>query len=508
MRAAAVVLLAAAAVVATPACGGGTDEVVPADAAVDAAVDAPDLPPDPFEGMFDEGSEFPRARCRAGAMAGFARTNVWVPLGLRTDAPGGTLRTFVDGFLGEEQVPHTLTADDLIVRRSSFNAQSGRWSMRAIDVCDVLADGTLRGSIVQCYGETCWDPYELEVAPTHRIAGESEGQHLTLLGELALDGRPLNVRAAGDHAYLAMGGAGLRVVSVANPAAPVVVGSYVPAVDNYFNDVKLVEAAGRRYAVLAGSPVEVIDVTTPASPSLVATMATDAHTVFLDGTMAYSVDGMRAELDIFDIADPRAPIQRAAFEVPGLPSFSGFHDLYAAGGFVYLSTFGYGLVVVDARAPSAPVVAGMTAEDPSRRYWHSPWVTQVAGKPVIVHGDEFAGPESGVRLLDGDPASPTYLGTLGDWHLRDDISTHNVMAHGATVYLSHYQDGIRVLDITNPATPTQLGYFNTWSEDIATAAAFSGAIGLDLDVARRRIYVADLLRGFLVLQGTETVFPP
>lgn len=203
---------------ATPACGGG-DEFFPADAAVDAGTDASGLPPDPFEGLFDEGSEFPRTQCRAGAMTGFTRTNVWVPLGLRTDAPGGALRTFVDNFLDEEQAPHTLTDDDLIVRRASFNPFSSRWSLYAIDACDVLPDGTLRGSIVNCYDDECQDPYPFEVAPTRRIAGESEGQHLTLVGELALDGRPLSVRAAGDHAYLAMGVDGLRIVSVANPAA-------------------------------------------------------------------------------------------------------------------------------------------------------------------------------------------------------------------------------------------------------------------------------------------------
>jgi hypothetical protein len=492
--------------VVTPACGGSDERVPAVDAGV--AVDASDIPPDPFEGMFDEGSEFPRKQCRAGALAGFARDNVWVPLGLRTDAPGGALRTFVDDFLSEAQVPHTLTADDLIIRRSEFSRFAEEWRLTATDVCEVLADGTLRGSTVICSGERCFEPQPFSVAPTHRIAGEAEGMNLSLVGALALEGHPLNVRAAGDHAYLVMGERGLRIVSVANPAAPVLVGSYVPAQDNYFNDVKLIEAAGRRYAVLGGSPVEVIDVTAPSAPSLVATIATSSHTLFIDGTTVYVADGFSTTLTIVDITDPRAPVERSVLEVDAVPlNFGGFHDLHAAGGYVYLSTFLYGLVVVDARDPAAPVVAGMTEED-GTRYWHSPWLTQVANRPILLNGDEFAGPTSGVRLLDGDPASATYLDTIADWHLRDDISTHNVMARGATVYLTHYQDGVRVLDITNPAAPAQIGYFNTWSEDLATAAYFSGAIGLDVDPARRRIYVADLLRGFLVLEGTQAVFPP
>lgn len=133
-------------------------------------------------------------------------------------------------------------------------------------------------------------------------------------------------------------------------------------------------------------------------------------------------------------------------------------------------------------------------------------MAQVGARPVIANGDEGRG--SGLRLLDGDPASTTYLDTLGEWHLRDDISIHNIMARGSTVYLSHYQDGIRVLDISNPATPTVIAYYNTWIEETAIAAYYSSAIGIDLDPARRRIYVADTQRGLLVLEGTPAVFPP
>jgi hypothetical protein len=330
---------------------------------------------------------------------------------------------------------------------------------------------------------------------------------ITRLGELALDAPPMNVRVAGDVAYLAIavGTGGLRTVSIANPAAPVLLGSYVPAEPNYYNDVKLVDAGGRRYAVLAGSPSSVIDVTDPAAPSLVAQIAFNAHTLFIEGTMAYLVTGFDATLGIYDLADPRAPQERARFEVTTLALGSGFHDVHASGGVVYLSAYGHGLVVVDARAPAAPVVTGMTDKDPDGRYWHSPWLTQVGARPIILNGDEFA--PSQLRLLDGDPASATYLDTVGTWTLRDRISLHNVMARGSFVYLSHYQDGIRVLDISNPAAPQQVAYFNTWREETATAAFFSAAIGLDFDPVRRRLYVADTIRGFLVLEGTPALFP-
>jgi hypothetical protein len=490
-------------VVAFAACGG-SDEYVAPDAATDAAIDAP---PDPYEGMYDEGSDFPRTNCRAGALAGFARTNVWPLIGLRTDAPGGVLRTFVHyAGVEEEELPHILTDDDLIWRHTVFIPGEGRWLLEASDVCDVLADGTLRGTHLFCSApDACFPPRSFEVAPLHRIAGENESDGLTMVGELALGGRPLNVRVAGGVAYLPMGLDGMRVVSVANPAAPTVVGSYLPAVANYFNDVKLLDAGGRRYALLAGSPTEVIDVTTPASPSVVATIPVGAHTLFVEGTMVYLVEGSWPRLHIFDLADPRAPIRRANYTVPGLTASVAFHDLFVENGIAYVSAASFGLVVIDCRTPTAPVVMAQTDADPGGHYWHSPWRTQVGARTVIAHGDEGAG--SGLRLLEGDAASATFLDTLGEWHLRDEVSIHNVMARGATVYVAHYQDGIRVVDISNPAMPVQLGYFNTWREDRASAAYYSAAIGLDLDAANRRIYVADTIRGLLVLEGTSGLFP-
>lgn len=45
--------------------------------------------------------------------------------------------------------------------------------------------------------------------------------------------------------------------------------------------------------------------------------------------------------------------------------------------------------------------------------------------------------------------------------------------------------------------PVERGYFNTW--DPQDPDAGTGAIGLDLDVARKLVFVADLRRGLSIL---------
>lgn len=505
----ALVLLVLAVVLGAAACGddaGGDGDGGSADAAVDAPTDAPP-PPDPFEGMYDSPDDFPRTGCRPGALAGFALTELWPDLGLRTAIESGALVTYVTKLqVEEESVPHLLTADDLLVRVSSYSFSTNRWRLRSFDVCDVLPDGSLVGNWISCFessmGPRCYGPSDFTVAPLHRIAGEGEaGGGLSLLGEVALEGPSVNVRVSNGVAFVPMLSRGMRIVSVANPAAPAKLAWWLPAEDNYYNDVKIMTVGARRYAVLAGAPSDVVDVTDPAAPFLVAQLPTGAHTVDVEGSFAYFV-GSSKDLRIYDLAVPTAPVLRGELDIAMFAN--GTHDLTVRGGLAYISVPGEGLATVDCRNPDAPVeIARVTQDD--FRYWHSPWLTEVGGRTYAVHGDEGQGGK--LAVIDLDPTSPTFQQEVGIWTPRPEVSLHNVMARGNRIYLAHYQDGIRVLDISNPAMPTLLAYYNTWSEERAVAAAFSSAFGLDLDPAARRIYVADSIRGLIVLGGTTAVFP-
>lgn len=504
-----VALLVLVAALGAAACGddaGGDGDGGGVDAAVDAPTDAP-LPPNPFEGMFDSPDDFPRTGCRPGALAGFALTELWPDLALRTAIENGALVTYVTKLQVEEQVvPHLLTADDLLVRVSTYSTTSMRWRLRAFDVCDVLADGTLVGNSMSCSetstGPRCSGPFDFAAAPLHRIAGEAEaGGGLSLLGEVALEGPAVNVRVANGVAFLPMLSRGMRIVSVANPAAPVKLAWWLPAEDNYYNDVKIMTVGARRYAVLAGAPSDVVDVTDPAAPFLVAQLPTGAHTVDVEGSLAYFV-GSSQDLRIYDLSVPTAPVLRGELEIS--MSGNGTHDLTVRAGIAYVSVPYEGLATVDCTNPDAPQEVARVNQD-DFRYWHSPWLTDVGGREYIVHGDEGRGGK--LALIDMDQTSPTFQQEVGVWSPRPQVSLHNIMARGPRVYFAHYQDGIRVLDISNPATPTLLAYYNTWSEDRAVAAAFSSAFGLDLDPATRRIYVADSIRGLIVLGGDTAVFP-
>ena len=154
--------------------------------------------------------------------------------------------------------------------------------------------------------------------------------------------------------------------------------------------------------------------------------------------------------------------------------------------------------VVDVSIPAAPRRVGVF-EHYGETSSHSSAVTTVAGKRIAVHGDEQFGAH--VHIVDVTEGTPGFTHDLGEWQTRPEVSAHNIMASGRYAYLTHYQDGVRVLDLADPTAPVQVAWFNTWPGPVPGYgdSFFEAAVGLDLDLPAQRIYVADTHRGLLVL---------
>jgi hypothetical protein len=482
-------------------CGDGSTT---SDAGTDAPPPGVDAPLDPFAGMYDELSDFPRDDCTPGSLTGFSYAGIYRDIGLWTTFDG-ELRTYLAPSRVDVLVPHLLTPDDLLVRISSNG------SLIAIHACGADSDGTLHGSFFSCHEsiiEYC-TLRPMVASPLHRIAGEVEGLGLTRVGEWNGGGTwptslTTNVRVAGNVAYLSRAEDGIRIVSIANPAAPTDLGHFV-APGDYVNDLKLVVGDdSRRYVVTASFPCRTIDVTSPGAPELAAEIPVNAHSLFIEGQTAYFASGGFGPVEVYSLANPRAPVKLGEWEAP---EGAAYHDLYVSGGIAYLSeSSGGGLEIVDLRDPANPSRIGFEALD-GTRYWHSPWLTTVGGSPLVVHGDELSGADGGFSVIDADPASSTFMATVGTWTSpRAAVSIHNVMAFGSRVYLAHYYDGVRVIDLSDPTAPAQVGYYNTWIDGTGPAW-IGGAFGIDLDLAAQRIYVADSIRGLMILAGDATVFP-
>lgn len=403
--------------------------------------------------------------------------------------PGG----WADGY---DEVRTELTSDELFWRRA-WTDDEGVEHAEATRAC-VTADGSLAASVVRCQNLAC-ESVAAHLTRFGRIAGESEGDGLRLVGETAgTSGAAwsLNVRARGGYAYVAQRPGTLRVFDVRDPAAPREVGVYVHegATSADFNDLKLVEAGDRRYAILAGAATPIIDVTDPAAPVWVREIGEYSHSVFIDeqgGRQLLHLATYGRDVPVFDVTDPLAPAPLGRAQGP---KEMATHDLFADDGLLYANGIDGQFVVIDARTSigQATVLGSVPALSS-----HASWVGTVGERRIALHGDE--GRDAHLRIFDADPASPSFLTELGSWRTRPEVSIHNLMLVGSDAYIAHYQDGIRVVDVSDPAAPRTRAYFNVWDADTGDIGAFSGAVGLDVDAVAGLIYVADFHRGLLVL---------
>jgi hypothetical protein len=486
-------------------CGGNHD------AAPDASPDAVAVPevvpgctliPQPGANAFEHGSDFGAAV--PGTLAGWDPTGRWFLTGTSVGsvssyhfAPAGPGSVIVDR---DPTTPGTIDDTELF-QHTTVDVQ-GQLYIVAKRVSNRAADGSLRGERAVCDGGQCNVCTAKLVRATHN-ADEGEGDHLALLGQLDDPawgpGYTFNVRVMGTLAYLIRQD-GLHVIETADPAHPVELGHYQRSGAGYSNDVKLVDTGTKRYALIADYPVDVVDVTDPAAPHLAGQITEQAHTVAVEsrGGHVYAYFGnYNANCPIYDVTDPAAPIKLGSFHTTG----QLVHDLSVDQGIAYLNAWDAGFLVVDFTDPTNPALVGSWPHTPTRTS-HSNWTTTAAGRHIALHGEEAYGAH--LDIVDLDPQSPTFMQSFAQWKTRDYVSIHNIMIFGTKAYFTYYQDGVRVLDVADPAHPAQLGYYNTWDPqaDYTTSDFFEGAVGLDVDPARHLVFVADSPRGLLILQDT------
>ncbi len=370
------------------------------------------------------------------------------------------------------------------------------------------------GNLASAYGS--WDPDRGFLASTGvgtRFGlkdGPAEG--LERLGSLAVapDHAIIgyNVVVDGNHAYVC-GPEGLDIIDVTDPAAPVHrghIGGASAGLDG-INDVRVVHGAGRTIAfgsALGGEATYVIDVTDPANPMYLADIPEYSHSVQVrsDGKRTFLyLATYTASVPVYDITDPTTPVRLGAPTVADGDD-AGIHDLTvsADGNMIYANNTIDGVVAID--------VSGGLDQTPVERwridtsYSHASWsMTTASGRRILLHGDEGMSPGDGgafLRIIDDDPESATYGELIGRYQSRPEVGIHNIQAVGDKVYLSYYQDGIRILDVADPTQPREIAHYNTWDEATAPGGAFEGAVGVRK--VGDYVYVADIAQGLIILR--------
>jgi hypothetical protein len=520
------------------AAGGGSEPGADAGAAGDAASEPVDAgitcvdpaAAEPPEGPLATPAELDRSLCQPGALAGFKPEGLYYitevqhsrwtrgPVRFSLSCEGG-LAVKLSTIASAELVGYTVLTDDDLFFRNERAFGGGFSLLDAYTICGVAGDGVLIGTRRRCFvgdfGQQCNDA-AIRVAEFGRIPGESDAAGLELVSEWRGGDDPwlassfaANVRVVDGIAYIAHGRDGLYIVDVSDPTRPADLGHY-PAESDNFNDVKIADGPdGRRYALMASSAfgVIVIDVSDPRDPQMttVFTPSGDAgqgvHTLFVETvggqTRAYLADGNGPVLAIYDITDPANPIRLGAYSSPNIAW--GFHDLFVANGRIYGNATAGGMLVIDSLDdPANPTLVGQFKMTENSDFSHSNWVTHVGDRALSVHGEEGWG--ASIQIVDVDEGSATFMRQIGAFALRPEVSVHNIMAFGHLAFVAYYQDGVRILDLSDPTAPKEIAHFNTWDPATAPGAMFEGVAGIDVDLEAGLIYVSDTPRGLMILR--------
>ena len=82
---------------------------------------------------------------------------------------------------------------------------------------------------------------------------------------------------------------------------------------------------------------------------------------------------------------------------------------------------------------------------------------------------------------------------------------HNGFTLGDKYFMSNYRRGLTILDVEDPTTPLEIGYFDTLPAPIANSANFDGAWGVHPYLPSGNILVSDINNGLFVLQDNSNL---
>ncbi len=330
-----------------------------------------------------------------------------------------------------------------------------------------------------------------------------------LVGQLdpfAGNNRYGDIWGAGDYAYIgSSGGSGVGIIDISNPGAPFLASHYNPASGGQFKDIKIENGIGY-FGSDNGGGVHIVNLSTPAAPSLVASVTStesgynNVHNLFVDSGFLYEAASGTNVVKVFDVRTPSTPLFVRNI-ITTDPNF--IHDITVVNDRLFTSGFGGTTDIYDI-SDIANGTADLLGTVSSGSNSHSNWVT--ADGNTLVSARELNGGD--VRIFDiSDPSAPSLLSSLTATELGiDAFSPHNPVIVGDLLFVSWYQAGLQVFDISDPMDPLHLGEYDTFP---GAVSGLDGNWGVYPFLGLDRVLLSDLDGGLYIVDASAVVpLPP
>jgi choice-of-anchor B domain-containing protein len=370
----------------------------------------------------------------------------------------------------------------------------------------------LAALLSSCGGSDSSSPSTVTVASPSPAAG---AVNMTLLAHLDLatlmqapsvsgvseqaEGAALS--AAGNWGYTTAGGrrfaltglsSGTSIVEVTDPARPKNI-ALVPGPESSWREIR---TYGEYVYVTteAAWGLDIISMKDPDRPRKIQTLSRSfrtAHSLWIDvdrGLLfANGTNGRSGGMRILDVgANPEDP--------PEIGAFTDFyiHDSYARGDVLFASAITDGFeALIDIRDPRRP--REITRFLTGGRFTHNSWLTR-DGRYLFTTDERTGQPVEG-----WDITTPTAPRKVTEFIGNRAAIAHNVLIDGDRLLLSHYTEGVYLLDVRNPEQPRVLGSYDTYP---GASGGFNGAWGAYIFPAANLILASDIQGGLFVIAYT------
>ena len=239
-----------------------------------------------------------------------------------------------------------------------------------------------------------------------------------------------------------------------NPHNPIEVG-FIPGAISTWRDLK-VHSYYCYVTNETGGGMDIISLEDPFNPVKVGEYTstfTSAHNLFIADGYAYifGANNDAGGCRILDLSNPEYPVEVGSWEN------TYFHDgfvkndtLYGCG--IYIGS----LYIIDVSNKSNPTT--LVEYNYSNYGCHAVWVTD--DSKYAVTGDE----EVGGYVYIFDIQDFNNINMVATWYPDEpevqNKSVHNVLIKDDLLYVSYYVYGTRIVDISDPYNPTEVGYYD------------------------------------------------
>lgn len=269
--------------------------------------------------------------------------------------------------------------------------------------------------------------------------------------------------------------------------------AFIQSANSPWKDIKTYKNYAYAVTDVQGNGMQILDLSSlPDTVKLVNTYRDNgflrSHNIYIDepNAMLYAVGEIGETTRAISLADPVKPVQVSTFG-------SDCHDMYARNNIVYVAEASDGsFAIYDLQNAQSPKFLARL-NIPSGGYAHNCWLS-----------------EDGNYLM---TTEETFNRTVKYWDIRDlndikmvseflapDRLAHNAHIKGNYAFISHYKDGLRVLDLTDPNNIQEVGFYDTFPG--SSSSLFEGAWGAFPFFDSGKVLISDISTGLYLVKFT------